>query len=91
MQQPHVGESMEYADIGKVRTVVQAAACNQLLAEGWILLGPIPLLWFWIYEYPLGGRVSRPRVGALSFGGVSLDLAHYNPAVITTTIEITFF
>jgi hypothetical protein len=59
MQQPHVGESMEYADIGKVRTVVQAAACNQLLAEGWILLGPIPLLWFWIYEYPwaVGSRV----------------------------------
>jgi hypothetical protein len=28
-----------YADIAEVRTVTGAVACNQLLAEGWILLG----------------------------------------------------
>jgi hypothetical protein len=32
-----------YADIGEVRTVTGAAACNQLLAEGWVLLGVYPL------------------------------------------------
>jgi hypothetical protein len=31
------------AAIGEVRTVTGAAACNQLLAEGWILLGISPL------------------------------------------------
>jgi hypothetical protein len=30
-------------DIGEVRTVTGAAACNQLLAEGWVLLGVYPL------------------------------------------------
>ena len=32
-----------YADISEVRTVSGAAACNQLLAEGWVLLGVYPL------------------------------------------------
>ena len=32
-----------YADIAEVRTVSSAAACNQLLAEGWVLLGVYPL------------------------------------------------
>jgi hypothetical protein len=40
MQQPHI---TSYADIGEVRTVTGAAACNQLLAEGWVLLGTYPL------------------------------------------------
>jgi hypothetical protein len=40
MQQPHI---TTYADIGEVRTVTGAAACNQLLAEGWVLLGVLPL------------------------------------------------
>jgi hypothetical protein len=40
MQQPHV---TTYADIAEVRTVTGAAACNQLLAEGWVLLGVYPL------------------------------------------------
>jgi hypothetical protein len=40
MQQPQV---TTYADIGEVRTVTGAAACNQLLAEGWVLLGIYPL------------------------------------------------
>jgi hypothetical protein len=31
------------ADIAEVRTVTSAAACNQLLAEGWVLLSVIPL------------------------------------------------
>ena len=32
-----------YADIVEVRTVSGAAACNQPLAEGWVLLGVYPL------------------------------------------------
>jgi hypothetical protein len=32
-----------YTDIAEVRTVTGAAACNQLLAEGWVLLGVYPL------------------------------------------------
>ena len=28
-----------YADITEVRTVTGAATCNQLLSEGWVLLG----------------------------------------------------
>jgi hypothetical protein len=40
MQQPHV---TTYADIAEVRTVTGAAACNQLLADGWVLLGVYPL------------------------------------------------
>jgi hypothetical protein len=40
MQQPHL---TTYADITEVRTVTGAAACNQLLAEGWVLLGVYPL------------------------------------------------
>jgi hypothetical protein len=40
MQQLH---QTTYADITEVRTVTGAAACNQLLAEGWVLLGVYPL------------------------------------------------
>jgi hypothetical protein len=40
MQQPHL---TTYADIAEVRTVTGAAACNQLLADGWVLLGVYPL------------------------------------------------
>src|SRR5918999_6297857 len=40
MQQSHL---TTYADIGEVRTVSGAAACNQLLAEGWVLLGIYPI------------------------------------------------
>jgi hypothetical protein len=36
MQQPQV---TTYADIAEVRAVTGAAVCNQLLAEGWVLLG----------------------------------------------------
>ena len=43
MQQPPVREVTEYADIGEVRMEVRAAVCNQLLAEGWVLLGIYPL------------------------------------------------
>jgi hypothetical protein len=32
-----------YAEIAEVRTVTGAAACNQLLADGWVLLGVYPL------------------------------------------------
>jgi hypothetical protein len=40
MQQP---QATAYADISEVRTETRAAACNQLLAEGWVLLGFYPL------------------------------------------------
>jgi hypothetical protein len=40
MQQPQLAT---YADITEVRTVTGAAACNQLLADGWVLLGVYPL------------------------------------------------
>ena len=32
-----------YADIGEVRTTTGAATCNQLLADGWVLLGVYPM------------------------------------------------
>jgi hypothetical protein len=40
MQQPQVATD---ADIAEVRTVTGAATCNQLLADGWVLLGIYPL------------------------------------------------
>ena len=40
MQQPHL---TTYADMGEVRTVTGAATCNQLLADGWVLIGIHPL------------------------------------------------
>jgi hypothetical protein len=43
MQQPQAREVTLYADIGEVRMETRAAACNQLLAEGWVLLGVYPL------------------------------------------------
>jgi hypothetical protein len=36
-------QGTRYAAIGEVRTVTGAAACNQLLADGWVLLGVYPL------------------------------------------------
>jgi hypothetical protein len=32
-----------YADITEVRTLTGATTCNQLLADGWVLLGVYPL------------------------------------------------
>ena len=43
MQQSYMREMTVYADIGEVRMEVRAAECNQLLAEGWVLLGVYPL------------------------------------------------
>ena len=43
MQQPQAGEVTLYADISEVRMETRVAACNQLLAEGWVLLGVYPL------------------------------------------------
>jgi hypothetical protein len=40
MQQPQVAT---YADIAEVQTLTSAVRCNQLLAEGWVLLGVYPL------------------------------------------------
>jgi hypothetical protein len=39
MQQTQV---MTYTDIAEVRAVSGAATCNQLLADGWVLLGVYP-------------------------------------------------
>jgi hypothetical protein len=47
MQQPQrmadMPQGTGYADIGEVRTVTGAVACNQLLADGWVLLGVVPV------------------------------------------------
>jgi hypothetical protein len=47
MQQPQgrsdVPQETTYPDIGEVRTVTTAATCNQLLTEGWVLLGVFPV------------------------------------------------
>jgi hypothetical protein len=43
MQQPPAREMNLYADISEVKMETRAAACNQLLAEGWVLLGVYPL------------------------------------------------
>jgi hypothetical protein len=43
MQQQQAREMPVYADISEVRLEVQAANCNRLLAEGWVLLGVYPL------------------------------------------------
>jgi hypothetical protein len=43
MQQPHLGDVTIYADITEVRLEARAAACQKLLAEGWVLLGVYPL------------------------------------------------
>jgi hypothetical protein len=40
MQQPQL---TTYIDIAEVRLEARAAACNQLLADGWVLLGVYPL------------------------------------------------
>jgi hypothetical protein len=40
MQQPQL---TTYDDITEVRTMTGAAACNQLLADGWVLLGVYPV------------------------------------------------
>jgi hypothetical protein len=40
MQQPVL---TTYADFSEVRTLTGAATCNQLLAEGWVLLGVYPM------------------------------------------------
>ena len=54
MQQPHL---TTYAEIAEVRTVTGAAACNQLLAKGWVLLGVHPLT----NDEWLLGLPSKPR------------------------------
>jgi hypothetical protein len=41
MQQPH---QTTYTEITEVRTVTGASTCNQVLSEGWVLLGVIPLI-----------------------------------------------
>jgi hypothetical protein len=50
MQQPQVTSEVsqgttfpDTADIAEVRTMTAAASCNQLLADGWVLLGVFPV------------------------------------------------
>jgi hypothetical protein len=40
MQQP---QPTTYVEIAEAQTVTSSAGCNQLLAEGWVLLSVIPL------------------------------------------------
>jgi hypothetical protein len=49
-----------YADIGEVRAVTSAAACNQLLAEGWVLLGVYPLTT--VAEMTSGGEQQKQDI-----------------------------
>ncbi len=49
-----------YADIAEVRTVTGAAACNQLLAEGWVLLGVYPLTT--VAEMTSGGEQQKQDI-----------------------------
>jgi hypothetical protein len=57
MQQVH---PTTYADIAEVRTVTGAAACNQLLAEGWVLLGVYPLTT--VAEMTSGGEQQKQDI-----------------------------
>jgi hypothetical protein len=49
-----------YADIAEVRTVSGAAACNQLLAEGWVLLGIYPMTT--VAEMTAGGEQQKQDI-----------------------------
>ncbi len=57
MQQVH---PTTYADIAEVRTVPGAAACNQLLAEGWVLLGVYPITT--VAEMTSGGEQQKQDI-----------------------------
>jgi hypothetical protein len=48
-----------YADIAEVRAVTGAATCNQLLADGWVLLGVYPLTT--VGEMGSGGEQKQPQ------------------------------
>ena len=61
MQQPHLREVTVYADITEVRLETRAASCNQLLADGWVLLGIYPLLLWCTRCSRCCCRGSRPR------------------------------
>jgi hypothetical protein len=56
VQQPHV---TVYADIAEVRALTGAAACNQLLADGWVLLGVYPLTT--VGEMTQGGEQTKKQ------------------------------
>jgi hypothetical protein len=57
MQQAHL---TTYADIAEVRTVSGASTCNQLLAEGWVLLGVYPLTT--VAEMTAGGEQQKQDI-----------------------------
>jgi hypothetical protein len=48
MQQPQVASDVPqettFPDITEVKTVTGEASCNQLLAEGWVLVVVVPLI-----------------------------------------------
>jgi hypothetical protein len=54
MQQP---QAIGYAAIGEVRAVTGAASCNELLTDGWVLLGVYPLTT--VAEMTAGGAQRR--------------------------------
>jgi quercetin dioxygenase-like cupin family protein len=83
MQQSHLATD---ADIGEVRTVTSAASCNQLLAEGWVLLGVIPLTTVgekWEQGNPgMENRTNRSRThSAMSGGSLGLSLTFYSTSL----------
>jgi hypothetical protein len=55
-----------YTDIAEVRAVTSAAACNQLLAEGWVLLGVYPLTT--VAEMTSGGEQDTQPMSGGSLG-----------------------
>jgi hypothetical protein len=83
MQQPQL---TTYADIAEVRTVTGAAVCDQLLADGWVLLGIFPLTTVGAPApgIPLGRRLALHREtfgngsGSRSF---SLDRGYFSVTV----------
>jgi hypothetical protein len=68
-----------YADIAVVRTVTGAGTCNQLLAEGWVLLGIVPLTMIGEMGAGQPGMESRANgsrtPNAMSGGQLGMSLA----------------
>ncbi len=60
MQQQQVREMPVYADIAEVRAATGVSACNQLLAEGWVLLGVYPLTT--VAEMTSGGEQQKQDI-----------------------------
>ncbi len=62
-----------YVDIGEVQIELQAANCNRLLAEGWVLLGVYPLAK--VGEMVQGTADGTQKQDTQRYGGASLVLS----------------